>query len=104
MEAIEIAGLGIRQQYPVRPKLTIDRNLELTPQLEMAQITQPAFFIAGTEDPVLRFGGGRWVALMDKYLADLRGKVFVEGAGHWVQMERPAAVNEALLGFLKTVS
>jgi len=104
LEAIEIAGLGIRQQYPVRPKLTIDRNLELTPQLEMAQITQPAFFIAGTEDPVLRFGGGRWVALMDKYLADLRGKVFVEGAGHWVQMERPAAVNEALLGFLKTVS
>lgn len=85
----------------------IDRNLELTPQLEAIEtgrIEQPSFFIAGTEDPVLRFGGGRGVALMDKYLTDLRGKVFVEGAGHWVQLERPAAVNEALLGFLKTMS
>jgi len=32
----------------------------------------------------------------------LRGKVFIEGAGHWVQVERPAAVNTALLNFLKT--
>jgi pimeloyl-ACP methyl ester carboxylesterase len=32
----------------------------------------------------------------------LRGKVLIEGAGHWVPMERPAEVNEALLGFLKT--
>jgi pimeloyl-ACP methyl ester carboxylesterase len=37
-------------------------------------------------------------------VTDMRGKVFIEGAGHWVQMERPAEVNEALLGFLKSVS
>jgi pimeloyl-ACP methyl ester carboxylesterase len=30
--------------------------------------------------------------------------VIIEGAGHWVQAERPAPTNEALLGFLKTVS
>jgi pimeloyl-ACP methyl ester carboxylesterase len=37
-------------------------------------------------------------------VTDLRGKVLVEGAGHWVQLGQPAAVTEALLGFLTTVS
>ena len=41
---------------------------------------------------------------MDDWVTDLRGKVFIKGAGHWVQMERPVEVNEALLGFLRTVS
>ncbi|HKC88849.1 MAG TPA: alpha/beta hydrolase, partial [Blastocatellia bacterium] len=82
----------------------IDRNIEITPQLETAKIEQPSFFIAGEKDPVLSFGGGGWVSQMDAWVTDLRGKVFIEGAGHWVQMERPAEVNEALLGFLRTVS
>ncbi len=82
----------------------IDRNLELTPQLEGAKIEQPSFFIAGSKDIVLSYGGGSWVAEMDRWLSDLRGKVIVEGAGHWVQAEKPAPVNEALLGFLKSVS
>jgi epoxide hydrolase A/B len=82
----------------------IDRNLELTPQLETAKIEQPSFFIAGKKDPVLSFGGGGWVSQMDKWVTDMRGKVFIEGAGHWVQMERPAEVNDALLGFLRAVS
>ncbi len=82
----------------------IDRNIEITPQLETARIEQPSFFIAGTKDPVLQFAGGRGVTQMDKWVTDMRGKVFVEGTGHWVQMERPAEVNEALLGFLKKVS
>jgi pimeloyl-ACP methyl ester carboxylesterase len=82
----------------------IDRNIELTPQLETAKIEQPSFFIAGKKDPVLSFGRGRWVSQMDKSVTDMRGKVFIDGAGHWVQMERPPEVNEALLGFLRTVS
>ena len=79
-------------------------NAEITPQLETAKIEQPSFFIAGKKDPVLSFGGGGLLAQMDKWVTNLRGKVLVEGAGHWVQAERPAPVNEALLGFLKTVS
>ncbi len=78
----------------------IDRNLALTPQLETAKIERPALFLAGKKDPVLSFGGGGWVDLMDHFVPDLRGKVYVDGAGHWVQMERPAAVTDALLGFL----
>lgn len=82
----------------------IDRNAEITPQLEEAKIGPPSFFIAGVKDPVLSFGGGGWLDLMDKYVSDMRGKVLVDGSGHWVPMERPKEVNEALLGFLKTVS
>jgi pimeloyl-ACP methyl ester carboxylesterase len=86
----------------------IDRNSEITPQLETAKIEQPSFFIAGKKDFVLStgaaFGGGGWLSRMDNWVTDMRGKALIEGAGHWVQMERPAEVNEALLGFLRTVS
>ena len=30
----------------------------------------------------------------------LRAKVLIPDAGHWIQQERPAEVNSALLGFL----
>lgn len=92
---------------PINWYRNIDRNVTLTPQLdslETGMIQQPAFFIAGTKDPVLQFHGGKALAAMDKWMADLRGKVLIEGAGHWVQMERPVEVTEALLGFLKSAS
>jgi pimeloyl-ACP methyl ester carboxylesterase len=41
--------------------------------------------------------------IMDGWVTDLRGKVIVEGAGHWVQQERPDEVNKTLLGFLAEV-
>jgi pimeloyl-ACP methyl ester carboxylesterase len=50
---------------------------------------------------MLSFGGGRMLEAMDRYVTDMRGKVLIEGAGHWVQMERLDDVNQALLGFLK---
>ena len=81
----------------------IDRNADLTPQLEHAKIEQPAFFIAGTHDPVLYFGNGKALESMQRRMADLRGTLLIKGAGHWVQVERPAEVTEALLGFLQSV-
>jgi pimeloyl-ACP methyl ester carboxylesterase len=41
------------------------------------------------------------IAEMEKRVPDLRSKVIVEGAGHWVQAEKPGPVNEALIPFLK---
>ncbi len=95
----EISGF----RGPLNWYRNIDRNLGLTPQLETAKIEQPSFFIAGTKDPVLSFGGGGLVDAMDQYVADMRGKALIDGAGHWVQMERPEEVNEALLGFLSAL-
>ena len=82
----------------------IDRNADLTPQLAGEKIQQPSLFIAGSKDLVLTFAGGAWVKEMDKWVADLRGKIIVEGAGHWVQAEKPAQVNEVLIPFLKSIA
>ena len=36
-----------------------------------------------------------------KTLPGLRGSHIIEGAGHWVQQERPEDVNKALIAFLQ---
>jgi pimeloyl-ACP methyl ester carboxylesterase len=63
-------------------------------------VTVPSFFLAGDADPVLRMTPPDRQA---EYLDDLRGEVLVEGAGHWVQQERPTEVNTALLRFLRGI-
>lgn len=83
----------------------IDRNWDLTAPWHGALVRQPSLFIAGSEDSVITgMIGAKRVAELDKVLPDLRGKVIIDGAGHWVQQERPAEVNAALLKFLKEVA
>ena len=38
---------------------------------------------------------------MREHVSDLRLVRIIDGAGHWVQQERPAEVNAALLEFLE---
>ena len=67
-----------------------------------AVIHQPSLFIGGDRDDVLKFPNSR--ASIDKFgqtLPGLRGSHVLPGAGHWVQRERAAAVNELLLSFLR---
>jgi pimeloyl-ACP methyl ester carboxylesterase len=65
------------------------------------RIEQPAAFLAGSLDPVLRFVPGvDLVEMMRDRVSDLRLVRVFDGAGHWLQQERPAEVNEALLEFL----
>ena len=75
----------------------LDRNWEITPQLDGAKVTMPSLFIGGSLDPVLAMSPP---SLQDAVVTDHRGTVIVEGAGHWVQQESPTEVNHALLGFL----
>jgi pimeloyl-ACP methyl ester carboxylesterase len=75
----------------------IDRNWELNAPLAERRIGQPALFVTGSRDPVGRFMPAE---VMDGWVTDLRAKVVIEGAGHWIQQERPEEVNDALLGFL----
>lgn len=78
----------------------IDRNMEITPQLNDKKISQPALFIAGEKDLVLKFPGVNLDG-MTEWVPNLKGQVIIRGAGHWVSVEYPEAVNVALLGFLK---
>jgi pimeloyl-ACP methyl ester carboxylesterase len=80
----------------------IDRNWELTAAFQDAQIRQPSMFLAGSRDGVVTgLIGARQIAELDKVLPNLKAKIILEGAGHWVQQERPDEVNAALLDFLK---
>ena len=38
---------------------------------------------------------------MERVLPNLQQKLIIDGAGHWVQQERPDEVNAALIAFLK---
>jgi epoxide hydrolase A/B len=80
----------------------IDRNWELTAPWQDAQIHQRSLFIAGAKDPVITgLLGGKRLAEMKRVLPNLKEKLIIEGAGHWIQQERPEEVNAALIRFLK---
>ena len=82
----------------------VDRNWELSAPFAGATIRQPALFIAGTRDPVIRGPMGEAaLAQLPKVVPGLRERVLIEGAGHWVNEERPDEVNAALLGFLNAL-
>ena len=66
------------------------------------ELTQPAAFIGGELDPVRTFVEGVDVyAMAGDFCTDFRGTTLIEGAGHWVQQERPDATNAALAEFLE---
>lgn len=77
-----------------------DRNWETTTELADATISVPCLFVGGTADPVLAF------TPRDRAQRAITGpyrEVMIEGAGHWLQQERPEEVNAALLEYLKGV-
>jgi pimeloyl-ACP methyl ester carboxylesterase len=74
-----------------------DRNWELTATTPSKTIAVPTLFIGGTADPALA------MTPRDRVLDVVSGpyrEVLIDGAGHWLQQERPAEVNAALLEFL----
>jgi pimeloyl-ACP methyl ester carboxylesterase len=80
----------------------IDRNWELTAPWQGAQIHQPSLFMAGSKDSVITgLIGAKRVADMERVLPNLKQKLIVDGASHWIQQERAAEVNAALIAFLR---
>jgi pimeloyl-ACP methyl ester carboxylesterase len=78
-----------------------ERDFEQLAAFDGKPIAQPIAFLAGTLEPILRFFPSvDLVDLMRKQCADLRLVRLFEDAGHWLQQERPAEVNAALLEFL----
>lgn len=65
-------------------------------------ITQPALFIGGDRDLVLKMiPGVDMIARMAPHLPGLRGAHLLPGIGHWTQQEAPEAVNRLLLDWLR---
>ena len=79
----------------------IDRNWALTAPWDGAKVMQPALFVAGAKDGVIRGPIGRKnLESLEQLVPNLREKIVLDDAGHWIQQERPAEVNDALLRFL----
>jgi pimeloyl-ACP methyl ester carboxylesterase len=75
-----------------------DRNWQLTETTPSSTIDVPTLFLGGTADPALA------MTPRDRVRDVVSGpyrEVMIEGAGHWLQQERPNDVNAALLEFLQ---
>ncbi len=80
------------------------RDWEQAQLVKDRKIEQPALFIAGDRDPVLKmFPGLDLVQLMQPHMSDLRGVHRLPGVGHWTQQEAPEAVNRLLLDWLASL-
>jgi pimeloyl-ACP methyl ester carboxylesterase len=80
----------------------LTRSWELMAPWRSAVIRQPSLFVAGARDDVLTFPHSRAnMARFAQTLPELRGCHILDGAGHWIQRERAADVNDLLLAFLR---
>ena len=75
----------------------MDRDWEELPELAEVKINQPALFITGEKDPVRSFAPAE---VMKPLVPGLKEMLIIPDAGHWVQQEKAAEVNDALLKFL----
>ncbi len=87
---------------PVSYYRNIDANWGRAKDIPASVYTMPTAFVAGSLDPVNFMMPGAAEAMAET-LPDFRGATVIEGAGHWVQQERPAEPNAALLSFLDAV-
>lgn len=84
---------------PINWYRSIDRGIELTHHLVGIKIMQPAHFMIGSLDP-MNVLLAEPLAHVEQNAPNLRGNIVLEGAGHWLPVERPKEVNAALLDFL----
>ena len=76
---------------------------ELAPLARQA-IRVPATFIAGKSDWGVYQKPGDFERMQGGTLARMQSCSLVEGAGHWVQQEKPEETSRLLLSFLKKLA
>lgn len=82
----------------------IDRSWELLAPFAGARVSVPALYIAGDRDLVVAFRGmDRLIPNLAQFVPQLRRTIMLPGCGHWTQQERPAAVNAAMIEFLRNL-
>lgn len=74
----------------------LDRDWADLSALGATVIDQPTLFLGGEHDTATRFLDRR---PMERAVSSLRS-VIIPGSGHWLQQERPQAVNDEILAFL----
>lgn len=79
----------------------LDRNWELQQSATGLTVAVPALFMIGERDTGLSIPGmDQIIAAMPVMAPKLRRSHVLQGAGHWLQQERPADVSALLIEFL----
>ena len=74
------------------------RDFALLDALPDKRIHQPALYIGGTRDLVLKMLPGKdMVSAMKPLVPNLADAILLDGIGHWTQQEAPEAVTQRLL-------
>ena len=63
----------------------------------------PSCFLAGGEDPVIALAGRKAIGRMRETMPRLQAVRTFEGAGHFIQMERPDEVTATVVSFARSV-
>ena len=84
---------------PVNWYRNIPTNNGITPELEARNSPSPAAFVAGAADDVLLYDPN-WRATFPDAFKDCASRNH-EGAGHWVQAEKPQETTACILRFLR---
>ena len=82
---------------PINWYRNIDRNWEITKDTHKSKIDIPACFITGEDDPV-----SVWAPIDENNYSQLKINKIINGAGHWLQQEKPDEVNNIILDFFKS--
>ncbi|MDZ7910488.1 MAG: alpha/beta fold hydrolase [Rhodococcus sp. (in: high G+C Gram-positive bacteria)] len=93
----ELETSGIRA--PLAWYESADLSWEELERFAGQPLTVPALYLGGDKD-ITTIWGQPAARLASKHILDLRGSVIIEDCGHWIQMEKPKEVNEAILTFL----
>lgn len=97
VNAFEASGF----RGPLNRYRNSQRDWARFPELGELNVAQPAWFICGSKEIVLSFVPGLdLIENMRASVPNLEGVTLIEGAGHWIQQERPAEVNAAILSFI----
>lgn len=82
---------------------TADANWEIGRPFADADVHVPTLFVYGMNDPSFGFFPD-WEDRLRARVPALHGIVPIEGAGHFVQQEKPEAFNKAVISFLTAFS
>lgn len=99
--ASQFAASGFRG--PLNRYRNHHRDHALLRAVEDSQIKQPALFIGGDKDLVLKMFPGDVVKDMQPNFADLRDVHILSECGHWTQQERPGEVSRLLIDWLRAL-
>lgn len=97
--AADFARTGFRG--PLNRYRCMDSDWADLVELAGATVSVPALFVVGDQDMSFKLRGVDAIVQMRAAVPDLRDAVILPGAGHWIQQERPAETNAALIAFLR---